>query len=59
MANRATIPYNIQPAMTKVYGMYICQRCQHSIFEMLNDFEAQPKKCLIYDEMVKNFQFFA
>ena len=25
---------------------------------MLNDFETQPKKCLIYDEMVKNFPIF-
>ena len=25
---------------------------------MLNDFETQPQKCLIYDEMVKNFPIF-
>ena len=25
---------------------------------MLNDFETQPKKCLIYDEMVKNLPIF-
>ena len=34
------------------------QRCQHSIFKMLNDFEIQSEKCLIYDEMVKNFPIF-
>ena len=34
------------------------QRCQHSIYKMLNDFETQPKKCLTYDEMVKNFPIF-
>ena len=34
------------------------QRCQHSIFKMLNNSETQPQKCLIYDEMVKNFPIF-
>ena len=35
-----------------------CQRCQHSIFKMLNDFQTYSKKCLIYDELVKNFPIF-
>ena len=36
----------------------LIQRCQHSIFKMLNDFETQSEKCLIYDEMIKNFPIF-
>ena len=32
----------------------LMQRCQHPIFKKLNDFAIQPKKCLIYDKMVKN-----
>ena len=39
-------------------SMIQCQRCQHSIFKMLNDFEIQSEKCLIYDEMVKNLPIF-
>ena len=38
-------------------GIY-WQRCQHSIFKMLNDFEIQSEKCLIYDKMVKNLPIF-
>ena len=34
------------------------QRCQHSIFKMLNDFEPQSEKCLISDEMVNTFPIF-
>ena len=34
------------------------QRCQHSIIKMLNDFQIQPEKCLIYDEMVKSIPIF-
>ena len=29
-----------------------------AIFKMLNDFETQSEKCLIYDEMVNNFPIF-
>ena len=34
------------------------QRCQHLIFKMLDDFEIQSEKCLVYDEMVKNLPIF-
>ena len=38
---------------------WLHQRCQHSISKMLNDFEPQSEnKCLICDEMVKNFPIF-
>ena len=36
----------------------VLQRCQLSIFKMLNIFEIQSEKCFIYDEMVKNLPIF-
>ena len=42
----------------KNFEQEIFQRCQHSIFKMLDDFEIQWEKCLIYDEMVKNLPIF-
>ena len=44
--------------MVAIWSRYHCQRCQHLIFKMLNDFETQSEKCLMYDEMVNNFPIF-
>ena len=43
---------------TNDLAIKVAQRCQHSIFKMLNDVEIQSEKCLIYDEMVKNLPIF-
>ena len=47
-----------KPNIHHSFFLALGQRCQYSIFKMLNDFGPQSEKCLIYDEMVKNFAIF-